>query len=154
MTELKGWHVLAIAVSFFGVIIAVNAVLAVQAVSTFPGLEVENSYVASQEFDANRKAQEALGWTLATAYDPARKELALTFTDAGGAPADLADLAVLVGRTTKAKEDSHPEFRREAGVYRAAIDLQPGKWMMHVTAHARDGTLFRQRIDLYVKERS
>ena len=63
MAELKGKHVLGIAVGAFGVIIAVNLVMAYQAISTFPGLEVANGYVASQTFDADRKAQEALGWT-------------------------------------------------------------------------------------------
>ena len=62
MAQLTGRHVLAIAVASFGVIIGVNVLLAVNAVSTFPGLEVENSYVASQTFDVERKAQEALGW--------------------------------------------------------------------------------------------
>ena len=50
MTELTGKHVLAITVSAFAVIIGVNVLLAVKAVSTFPGLEVDNSYVASQGF--------------------------------------------------------------------------------------------------------
>ena len=57
---LTGWHVLAMFVAFFGVIIAVNLTLAWQAISTFPGLEVENSYVASQTFDADRRAQVVL----------------------------------------------------------------------------------------------
>ena len=60
--EIKGWHVLTGFVAAFGIIISVNLVLAYQAVSTFPGLEVKNSYVASQSFDVDRKAQEALGW--------------------------------------------------------------------------------------------
>ena len=59
MAELKGRHVLGIAVGAFGVIIAVNLVMAYQAISTFPGLEVANGYVASQTFDADRKAQDA-----------------------------------------------------------------------------------------------
>jgi nitrogen fixation protein FixH len=151
MKELKGWHVLAICVGFFGVIIAVNVMLAFKAVSTFPGLEVENSYVASQTFDAELKAQKALGWTLVPAYDLGKQELELSFTDAKGQPVQLADLKVLVGRTTEEKDDSYPDFVREAGVYVAKADLHPGKWMMHVEAHAEDGTLFHQRIDLFVK---
>ena len=51
-------------VAAFGVIIGVNLVLALSAVRTFPGLEVKNSYVASQTFDERRAAQEALGWTV------------------------------------------------------------------------------------------
>ena len=46
-------------------IIAVNLTLAFKAVTTFPGLEVKNSYVASQNFDADRAAQQALGWQVA-----------------------------------------------------------------------------------------
>ena len=57
MTELRGRHVGAMFVAGFGIIIAVNILLAVKAVGTFPGLEVANSYVASQSFDARRKAQ-------------------------------------------------------------------------------------------------
>ena len=71
--------------------------------------------------------------------------------DAEGLPVQLAALEVLVGRTTESSNDSTPQFARVAGVYVASADLGPGKWMMHVTAHAPDGTLFRQRIDLFVK---
>ena len=46
-----GWHMLAICVAFFGVVIAVNVVMADLAISTFSGEVVENSYVASQRFN-------------------------------------------------------------------------------------------------------
>jgi nitrogen fixation protein FixH len=151
MKEITGRHVLAFTVSAFAVIIGVNMVLAYKAVSTFPGLEVDNSYVASQGFDKDRKAQEALGWTLAPTYDLGKKELELAFTGKDGLPVMLTDLKVLVGRTTEAKDDSFPNFVREAGVYVAKATLDPGKWMLHVEAHAADGTLFRQRINLFVK---
>ena len=59
---ITGPKAFAIFSSFFVVIIGVNVVMAYQAIHTFPGLEVDNSYVASQTFDAERKAQEALGW--------------------------------------------------------------------------------------------
>ena len=49
--NLPAKHALAMFVAAFGVIIAVNLVLAYNAVKTFPGLEVKNSYVASQEFN-------------------------------------------------------------------------------------------------------
>ena len=149
MKELTGHHVLAITVSFFAVIIAVNGLLAYKAVSTFPGLEVANSYVASQDFEAERTAQIALGWTLKHEYTAG--VLRLTFTDTAGLPVQLATLDVLVGRTTEAADDSHPDFARVNGTYTAPIALNPGKWMLHVEARAEDGTQFRQRIDLFVK---
>ena len=151
MAEIKGHHVLGFMVAAFGLIIGVNVVMAYKAVSTFPGLEVENSYVASQEFDSERKAQLALGWTLTPAYDPNLKELELAFTDADGKPVTVASLEVLVGRTTEAADDSYPQFARESGIYVAKADLAPGKWMMHVEARAEDGTRFHQRINLFVK---
>ncbi len=59
-SPITGFKVLMFAVAAFGTIIAVNVFMAYKAVSTFPGLEVANSYVASQTFDADRAAQEAL----------------------------------------------------------------------------------------------
>lgn len=151
MREITGKHVLFFTVSAFGVIIAVNVLMAYKAISTFPGLEVANSYVASQTFDAERDAQNALGWTLKPEYDELSKELHLAFTDSAGMPLELKDLSVLVGRTTEAVDDQKPSFARVAGVYVAKADLAKGKWMMQIEAHALDGTLFRQRIDLLVK---
>ena len=46
-TEITGWHVLAVFGLAFGVIISVNVILAVNAVKTFPGLEVKNSCSSS-----------------------------------------------------------------------------------------------------------
>ncbi|MDO8983356.1 FixH family protein [Cypionkella sp.] len=149
--EIKGWHVLAFTVAAFGVIIAVNLLMAYKAISTFPGLEVENSYVASQTFDADRRAQEALGWTVAPGYDGAKGELILAFTDAAGKPVVVEGLDVLLGRVTEAREDSTPRFVYEGGVYVAKAALHPGKWMLHVTAHSGDGVLFQQRLNLFVK---
>lgn len=147
---LTGWHVLAMFVAFFGVIIAVNATLAWKAISTFPGLEVDNGYIASQTFDADMAAQKALNWTFAHTYDATRKELRLAFTDASGAPVALAALNVLVGRTTEASDDIRPDFVLRSGTYTAQTQLAQGKWMMMVEAVSQDGTLFRQRIDLRV----
>ena len=149
--KLTGGRVFGITALFFGVIIAINLLLANRAVSTFPGLEVANSYVASQTFDAEREAQTKLGWALVPEYDGANKQLRLAFTDRLGFPAEVKSLTVLVGRSTEAKDDSRPEFIREAGVFVAPLDLGVGKWMMQIEALSSDGTAFRQRIDLFVK---
>ena len=151
MGEITGRKVFAIVASFFGVIIIVNLFMAYNAISTFPGLEVKNSYVASQGFDRNREAQEALGWQLSPDYDAAEGRLRLTFTDASGGPADVVGLAVLVGRATIARDDSTPQFTRTAGVFEAPLTLDPGKWMLRVEAEAADGTMFRQRIELFIR---
>lgn len=149
--EIKGWHVLAFTVAAFGVIIAVNLVMAYKAISTFPGLEVANSYVASQTFDADRRAQRGLGWVLVPVYDGAKAEVSLAFTDAAGKPVAVQDLQVLLGRVTEAREDSTPQFVYKGGVYVARAALNPGKWMLRVTARSGDGVLFQQRLNLFVR---
>lgn len=147
--ELTGRKVLAIIVSAFAVIIGVNILLAVKAVSTFPGLDVENSYVASQDFNAEKRAQLALGWTLTHGY--ADGKLTLAFRDRAGAPVKVRDVTATVGRPTETANDITPDFTYADGIYSAPAGLAPGKWMILLTAHADDGTLFSQRLDLIVK---
>lgn len=149
MAELTGKHVFAITASAFAVIIGVNILLAVKAVSTFPGLEVDNSYVASQGFNARKAAQETLGWSMTPGYDQGRMTLA--FHGADGQPVQVQDLQVLVGRTTEAKDDAFPVFVQDGAVYAAEVPLHKGKWMVKVTARSPDGTLFEQRSEIYVK---
>ncbi len=63
--RFTGWHMATILIAFFGVVIAVNVIMATHAVSTFGGVVVENSYVASQEYNdwlAEARAEKALGW--------------------------------------------------------------------------------------------
>lgn len=146
---LTGRKVFAIAASFFGVIIGVNGVLAYQAVSTFPGLEVKNSYVASQTFDAERAAQNGLGWALDVTAQSGL--VTLTFTGADGLPVQPKSLTATIGRATEAVDDSVPAFAYSAGRYNAPVSLDPGKWVLRVEAFAADGTAFRQRIELFVK---
>lgn len=149
MAELTGKHVFVITASAFAVIIGVNILLAVKAVSTFPGLEVDNSYVASQGFNARKAAQETLGWSMTPGYEQGRMTLA--FHGADGQPVQVQDLQVLVGRTTEAKDDAFPVFVQDGAVYAAEVPLHKGKWMVKVTARSPDGTLFEQRSEIYVK---
>ncbi|MBK5946078.1 nitrogen fixation protein FixH [Rhodobacter veldkampii DSM 11550] len=147
--SLTGRKVLFITLSAFGVIIAVNLVMAFQAVSTFPGLEVKNSYVASQTFDADRTAQEGLGWTVTPEYSEGT--LSLIIRDKAGLPARVAALDVLVGRVTHVREDQRPKLSYEGGMFSAPVTLAPGNWLIHLDARAADGTRFRQRLDFVVK---
>lgn len=151
--ELKGRHVAMMFVGGFSIIIAVNLTLAYSAVKTFPGLEVKNSYVASQTFDENRAAQEALGWSvLAEARDG---KVILSVTDAEGAPVEVARLDATLGRATHVRDDATPDFRFDGSRYVADADLGPGNWNIRMTAQASDGTVFQQRVILHVpKSRS
>lgn len=146
---LTGRKVFLIAASAFAVIIGVNVLMAVKAIATFPGLEVKNSYVASQTFDAERAAQKALGWTLTESHEAG--VLRLAFRDRDGLPVRVERLSATVGRTTESSDDLRPEFAWQNGDYVAPADLAPGKWMILLEAFAEDGTRFHQRLDLFVK---
>ena len=146
---LTGRKVFLIAASAFAVILGVNVLMAVKAIGTFPGLEVKNSYVASQTFDAERAAQKALGWTLTETLDAG--ELRLAFRDRDGLPVRVERLSATIGRTTAASDDLKPDFVWRNGDYVAPASLAPGKWMILLEAFAKDGTRFHQRLDLFVK---
>ncbi|MEI7600637.1 MAG: FixH family protein [Aestuariivirga sp.] len=132
--EIKGGHVLAMLIAFFGVIFGVNFVMAYLANSTWSGLVVENGYVASQNFDkdlAKAKAQEALGWNVGFSYDKDRVKV--TFADAKGAKIDTLNLTGKLQRTVTDKEDQLLTFGwMGSGVYSAPARLAPGLWEVEV----------------------
>ncbi|MET4127631.1 FixH family protein [Roseovarius sp. MBR-6] len=144
--QLTGRHVFLIFAGAFGTIIAVNLVLAYSAVSTFPGLEVKNSYVASQEFNERKAAQEALGWEVRATHGGG--VLRLTISDAEGQPVRVASLDATVGRATHVAEDQRPEFHFDGRGYVAPVTLAPGNWNIRMVAEAPDGTAFQQRVVL------
>jgi nitrogen fixation protein FixH len=146
---LTGRKVLFIVVSAFGVIIMVNLVMAYQAISTFPGQEVKSSYVASQTFEADRAAQDALGWVATPEY--ADGLLRLIIRDSAGLPAPVDSLSLLVGRPTHVRDDRRPSLTYSGGVYSAPMDLDAGNWLIHLEAVSADGTRFRQRLNFVVK---
>lgn len=147
--RITGKHVLAGFVAAFGLIVGVNLLLAYSAVKTFPGLEVANSYVASQTFDERRAAQEALGWTVDATHGDGL--LTLSITDTSGAPVQAATLNAVLGRATAVKDDMTPDFRFDGTAYVAPVDLAPGNWNIRMLATAADGTEFRQRVVLHKK---
>ncbi len=154
--EFTGRHMLIIVVSFFLVIIAVNLFMAYKAVGTFSGLEVRNGYVASQQFDRNRAAQLALGWNVLASFE-GREYVRLDITGENGSFVPAEAIAVInaeIGRPTERLEDQELAFERTPeGYYLAPIEaLRPGKWYIRLKANAADGTLFQQRLQLFVSE--
>lgn len=144
--RLTGRHVLAMFLGFFGVIFAVNMAMAWFAVSTFPGVEVQNSYVASQGFNTRLADQRALGWQ--TRVEVAQGELRLFVTDPDG-DADVAELSATLGRATHNRDDVTPEFHRIPGGFATPVTLEPGNWNLRLVATAVDGTEFRQRVSFW-----
>lgn len=145
--KITGWHVLFGFVGAFGIIIAVNFYLAYNAVATFPGLEVKNTYVASQQFDEKKEAQLALGWTIDA--DHKDGELILSITDKYG-PVEVQSLSATLGRATTVADDLTPDFTFNGSAYVAPVELRDGNWNIRMVAVAPDGTPFEQRVVLHV----
>ncbi len=143
MTEIKGWHVFTGFVFAFSIIIGVNLTLAFNAVKTFPGLEVKNSYVASQAFEADRTAQTALGWEVSAVVE--NGVLALEILD-DGQPIAPEIVQATFGRATTVAADQTPDFTFDGNRLVAPVEAGPGNWNLRLTALAADGTEFRQRI--------
>ena len=125
--RFTGWHMTAILLGFFGVIVAVNFTMATFATRTFGGVVVENSYVASQEYNdwlKAARAQAKLGWKAEAGLDAGRHVTVEVSTPG----------AVVTGYA------AHP-LGREADVplkftgvqsFRSERPLPAGRWTVHL----------------------
>jgi|TARA_R100000501_G_scaffold12618_1_gene23229 nitrogen fixation protein FixH len=140
--KFTGRHMAVILILFFGTIIAVNFTMARFALSTFGGTVVDNSYVASQNYnkwlDEGRAAQE-LGWTLKSAR--AHPDgIVVTLMDADG-PLRHAGLAGTAEHPLGQREDLNLEFtEKRPGVFVAP--LAEGRWKLRLRA-TRSGEDYR-----------
>lgn len=141
--EIKGWHVFAGFALAFSVIITVNLTLAFNALRTFPGLEVKNSYVASQAFDREKAAQLGLDWDVSARL--AGDDLSLVILENGRAIAPRIE-SVTFGRATHVQQDQTPVFTFDGAALRATVAGGQGNWNLRLRARAADGTLFQQRV--------
>lgn len=150
---LTGRKVFAIFAGAFALIVGVNVFMAYSAIGTFPGLEVRNSYVASQTFDADRKAQEALGWNVTAELD-GENAVSLMILGPDGLPARVEAIEGMIGRTTQRQDDQQLAFtRNDLGAHIAPITpLDAGKWELRFVATAANGVGFKQRIEIVIPE--
>lgn len=142
-----GRHFTLIMVGFFGVVMAVNFVMAGYASSTFGGVVVDNSYVASQRFNDwldQARVQSELGWS-AKASRLADGRVVLTFF---GTPEAGLTVAAVARHPLGRMPDAALTFVRKAdGGFVSAAPLPPGRWRLRVSAQA--GTdRWQQELDL------
>jgi nitrogen fixation protein FixH len=139
--EFTGRHMALLAVSFFGVIIAVNVGMAVLSATSWTGLVVDNSYVASQEFEEKRIAHEnqlAAGWQSSFTYAPGLAQLIVT--DGAGNPVDLGPVSLLINRPVGGHDDQKLTLSRSSdGSYTATVILGEGVWEAMATAATATG---------------
>lgn len=142
-----GRHMAFTIVGFFLVVIAVNIFMARMATSTFGGVVVENSYVASQHYNrwlARARAQESLGWD-ATASRLPDGRVALTLIGVPQGPVT----ATLIARHPLGRL---PERRlvmtgHGSGTLASAEALPAGRWRLRIELAAA-GQGWRKEQDL------
>jgi nitrogen fixation protein FixH len=141
--QFTGWHMTAILVVFFGIVMAVNFTMARMAIGTFGGTVVDNSYVASQNYnrwlDAAER-QDRLGWTVHT-----------TLTKDRFVIIDVEKGSALVPGVTAVADAIHPlgrasdiplEFRTMSdGRLKSVTALPAGRWTLQAS--------LRQSADIY-----
>ena len=137
--EFTGRHLLAIMLGFFGVIIAVNVTMAVVAGTSWTGFVVQNSYVASQEFNekvAEARAQAALGWT--AHLEIADGAIRYALEDEAGKPVHLESVSVNLRRPAYESEDAKVALTALPGGngFTADFAVRDGIWIVEVLAEA------------------
>ena len=129
--QLTGWHVLAIIVGFFAVVIAVDVSFAVSAYRTFPGEVSATPYedgVAYNHQLAQLRAQGRLGWA-PVATVAADGAVRVEVRDRAGQPVRGLRLTGRMERPATESGRIVPTFREaEPGVYLAHPGRLMGAW--------------------------
>lgn len=140
-----GKHMIMVMVAFFGVIISVNLLMAYYANSTWSGLVVKNSYVASQEFNqtvADVKRQDALGWKDTLAASDGK--ISFSLTDANGAPVAITSVKMIFRRPVTDTADMTIDLAAGPNsVWEATHPLADGVWIAEIDVTSPDNKLWR-----------
>lgn len=150
---LTGRHMLVMFVAFFGVVFAVNMLMATVAIRSWTGLVVENSYVASQQFNndvAELKKSAELSITHRLHIE--RGKLLLSLQDADGKPVDAENVQIQFERPFgMTREQNLVATRTAPGQYEASANMVAGIWNGQLSAQLSGDKLWRQPFRLIAK---
>ncbi|MEZ5891710.1 MAG: FixH family protein [Parvularculaceae bacterium] len=152
MTEkgkLTGWHVLAMLVAFFGVMIVANVTFITAAIESFPGVTDEHAYDKGLKYNetlSERAEQAELGWraeVLEVSRDGAAGVITLRIASETG-PLKGLRVAGTLKRPASGKEDQTLAFEYAGeGLYEAKVDaFAPGAWDLTARAEGSAGETF------------
>lgn len=148
--KLKGWHVLLIMLSFFGVMFAVNGVFLYHAITSFPGEDVKKSYVQGLNYNdtlAQRAAQAELGWTAEAGWQDDQ----LIFRLRDDADVAISNMAVIgeVRRQATRSEDHAILFNPVGDGEYVVTDanLGPGIWVVRIRVYDQDADTLLMNVE-------
>ncbi|MBP2311727.1 FixH family protein [Azospirillum soli] len=135
-----GWYIPWLFVAFFGVVVAVNAVMMHFAFSTWTGLQTEQHFIKGIKYNediAGARAQAERGWKVETEFtstDPLKGLVALTLHDKYGNLLQGATVKVTFIRPTSQGNDVTMDLPYLGeGRYGAPVELAlPGQWDLRV----------------------
>jgi nitrogen fixation protein FixH len=129
--SFTGKHMAAIFVGGFAIVIAVNVGMATMAVESFHGTVVDNSYVASQNYNGwlnQAAASKALGWQAV----PHRRADGRVVVETLG-PAAGASITATAERPLGQRDETALTFAPLAkGSWVSDQALAPGRWQMRI----------------------
>lgn len=149
--EFTGRHMLLIMLAFFGVVVSVNVTMAVLANTSWTGLIVPNSYVASQHFDtdtAEREAMLAKGYALSLATT--KTGLTVELKDKAGIPMPLREGKLLLTHIGAGARQLEFALRCNASRCEAATPAVSGLWKGDVLLSLADGSTWRQAVEIAI----
>lgn len=144
-----GYHMAAILISFFTVVIGVNIYMAKVAIGTFGGTVVDNSYVASQQYNdwlAEADRQARLGWSVSAKRQPGGR-IAVDVIDNGAIGQGFAVSARAVHPLGRAPEQRIEFDAQGDGSWLSRAQLPTGRWTLHVEVR-RSGERLRMVADV------
>ena len=144
-----GYHASAILAGFFGVVIAVNITMAKLAIGSFGGTVVDNSYVASQNYNkwmAEADRQARLGWSVSV-LRIAGGRIGLKISDRGGAVETFSVSAKAEHPLGRSPEQYMNFVSQGDGNYRSQTALPSGRWLLHIEVR-RGGDRYRTRVEI------
>lgn len=149
---VTGKVVLAITIAAFGVVIAVNGLMAYFAATTFRGLADPSPYEHGLAYENDiqaAKEQDARGWDVSAhlARDPSGGEaIEIRFRDHDGAPVTGLAVDTSLDSPADVRFDADISLKEiEPGVYLGLVSARPGQWDIVIDAKRDGERVFRSK---------
>lgn len=134
-----GFHAAGILVLFFGVIVTVNFTMAGYASSTFGGVVVKNSYVASQNYNGwlqQAKEQKSWGWDVSSHW----REDGRVAVTLGNVPGEAVIQGLARHPVGRAPETPLTFRKADDGTFISDQKLSANRWIVRLQVDAGEKT--------------
>lgn len=147
-----GWHFLAIMIAFFGTVIAVNFTMAWYATHSWSGLVADDTFKASQQFNATAEHMRQMAATGIRGELNANREgirYVLTHPQRGPVPAD--EVVASFHRPVGTLQDFTVTLKHEGdGVFTTNHEVLPGEWIVDLKTNDDGQMVYHEAIRVHV----